>query len=745
MGEATGSLSRNIVERGPLLVPFPILGPLDGVLPMLRVQRFVLRVVLLVCCLALTREVCAQSINFDYSTNFGAPPHPWYDAPSDAWGGSPGQTGHWVDSGANVFWNNLAGLDGNPTAVDLSLSGGGPVYFQDDPVLNGDIETMMGDWINANPGDPITLTFTHLLRGVYTVYTYANNLWCPNCRTNVAVAGSPDPVQVVGGAITVNAPVEGITHARQRVYTTNGTIIVGISANTTLGSFNGIQLVYHGDPGPTMYVDHDATGSGVGLFWGSACLRVEDALTVASMTGNIVQQIWVAEGTYRTTRSGDRAESFILRDGLKVYGGFAGNETQLSQRDFNAHLTTLSGAINNPLLLTDNAYHVVDLSNTTSSTRLDGFRISSGYASGPSTGSFGGGVFMNNSSAAVRNCTITGNHADFGGGVWSSGDSPDFVNCTFLNNTSESPGGGARIVSGGQVASFYNCRFFGNDAGTVGGGASVANQQAWFVNCLFSGNTAVDEGGGVHSSGEAADILMVNSTLAGNSSTGAACGGIYMTGGADDEIVNCILWGNTDADPLTNTRQTQYFALDGTSTQTLNYDIVQGWNIITGTGNNGSNPLFVDANGPDNIVGTSDDNLHVQVVANSPAIDSGSNGDIPIDFADVDDDGVLLEFTPLDLDGHNRRKDIASVADSGAGSAPIVDRGPYEAQPPCPADINGSNSVNVDDLLAVITGWGACPAPCPPHCAADIAPPGGNCVVNVDDLLLVITSWGACP
>jgi len=69
---------------------------------------------------------------------------------------------------------------------------------------------------------------------------------------------------------------------------------------------------------------------------------------------------------------------------------------------------------------------------------------------------------------------------------------------------------------------------------------------------------------------------------------------------------------------------------------------------------------------------------------------------------------------------------------------------------PCPADVSplpdGDDSVNVNDLLAVITSWGACPVPCPPRCAADIAPiPAGDCAVNVNDLLAVITSWGACP
>jgi len=64
---------------------------------------------------------------------------------------------------------------------------------------------------------------------------------------------------------------------------------------------------------------------------------------------------------------------------------------------------------------------------------------------------------------------------------------------------------------------------------------------------------------------------------------------------------------------------------------------------------------------------------------------------------------------------------------------------------PCPGDIDGSSSVDVNDLLAVITTWGPCPG-CPPlTCPGDISPAGGDCNIDVNDLLQVITTWGPCP
>jgi subtilisin family serine protease len=69
------------------------------------------------------------------------------------------------------------------------------------------------------------------------------------------------------------------------------------------------------------------------------------------------------------------------------------------------------------------------------------------------------------------------------------------------------------------------------------------------------------------------------------------------------------------------------------------------------------------------------------------------------------------------------------------------------AAPDCIGDTNGSGAVDVADLLAVITSWGACPAP-PAACPADVSPsgpPAGDGLVNVADLLQVISHWGACP
>ena len=55
---------------------------------------------------------------------------------------------------------------------------------------------------------------------------------------------------------------------------------------------------------------------------------------------------------------------------------------------------------------------------------------------------------------------------------------------------------------------------------------------------------------------------------------------------------------------------------------------------------------------------------------------------------------------------------------------------------PCAADIDGDDTVDVDDLIAIIADWGACNG-----CNADLNNDGD---VDTDDLLIVLAAWGSC-
>ena len=116
-------------------------------------------------------------------------------------------------------------------------------------------------------------------------------------------------------------------------------------------------------------------GMAVGLCnsWVNAC-HLQYAVTQA-VAGD---QVWVKQGTHLPI--GSRSDSFALKDGVGIYGGFLGTETLLSQRDAEAHVTILSGEIGNPVDASDNSYHVVVSGGTDATAVLDGFTITAGNA-----------------------------------------------------------------------------------------------------------------------------------------------------------------------------------------------------------------------------------------------------------------------------------------------------------------------------------------------------------------------------
>jgi hypothetical protein len=65
--------------------------------------------------------------------------------------------------------------------------------------------------------------------------------------------------------------------------------------------------------------------------------------------------------------------------------------------------------------------------------------------------------------------------------------------------------------------------------------------------------------------------------------------------------------------------------------------------------------------------------------------------------------------------------------------------------PSCPADLSpfgGDGEVGIDDLLAVVNGWGGCQDPCPPHCDGDA---NRDCSIDINDVLAIVNTWGPCP
>ena len=220
-----------------------------------------------------------------------------------------------------------------------------------------------------------------------------------------------------------------------------------------------------------IYVDADATeGEETGESWDNAYTDLQDALDVAGAS----DQIWVAGGTYVPTSTEDREISFVINNGVQVYGGFAGNEVALNQRDIDENETILSGNIGADTQA-DNSYHVVNIDGSPSSTIIDGFTITEGQAdvTGFSSGRFGNGgaiVATSSASATLSNLTIEDNFAVGNGGAIHIGSGSDLnVDSVVFTNNSSSDNGGAIYIGGGSSLEVFDSLFVENQA--VDGGA----------------------------------------------------------------------------------------------------------------------------------------------------------------------------------------------------------------------------------------------------------------------------------
>lgn len=545
-----------------------------------------------------------------------------------------------------------------------------------------------------------------------------------------------------------------------------------------------------------LLVNDDAPIGGNGLTWATAFRDLQDAISVASASLGLITEIWVAEGTYRPDRgTADRTASFDLGSGLRLYGGFMGNETLLSARPTVLRPTILTGDIGVQLESSDNSHHVVVMRNIFRAATLDGFTVRDGRADQTGWPHNSGGGLLNEGAMTINRCSFEENFAASGAGLMSRTNPSTIDGCAFRNNRSTSDGGGALVRDGGSIrnsaftgnnAKFGgalqiigpvrvdNCQFLSN-YGQLGGGLQHTNggsviSRCWFVgNAAFQGGAAyigagatithswmlsnsANQGGGVYfvSGASLLNTLMVRN-FAGNSGgatysavtniylrsttlarNGAASfgGGIYMDNGTFT-LANSIVWDNTDGS--VNPVQSQQITR-AAGTLTVRSTLVQGWTgSLGGTGNSGGNPRFANADGPDLIPGTTDDDYHL--LPWSAAIDAGDNSLAAADTADLDGDLDVTEPAPIDLGGAPRFVDYPPCTGPQSDGRSPIDIGAYELQRPLPVgDANGDGAVNFGDVTAVLASFGAAVSPCDVDCDG---------LVGFSDVTTVLANFGS--
>lgn len=350
-----------------------------------------------------------------------------------------------------------------------------------------------------------------------------------------------------------------------------GTPLVWQVASTTKAQTTGVILYV--DSTGAVYSTEQINGevaTRTTSTWSNPFKYLQNAIN-AAQAGDI---IFIKQGTYKPTHlrtaptvyaAGnclDRNATFTMKNGVDVYGGFAGTESKTWQRTvdvqgFPTNQTTLSGdirseaVIDSAILIGDRrteaskanaAYNVVMASAITQLTYLNGVVVMYGNANGGAspteraaglllsptlvsinnvsknnTSSFRGGGFMG---GVIINSKSVNNTSSEGGGFHSA---TSLVSCVAMFNRSTSNGGGCHSCLSRK------CISVGNFSGGNGGG--------WYTSdcytCIAVSNESILGGGAVYNTS-------VNCSFLSNKASAA----ILTSSTQNIAVVNCLLYGN---------------------------------------------------------------------------------------------------------------------------------------------------------------------------------------------------------
>jgi hypothetical protein len=305
----------------------------------------------------------------------------------------------------------------------------------------------------------------------------------------------------------------------------------------------------------------------------------------------------------------------------------------------------------------------------------------------------GGAVYANGGSATIEGCEFRANRCLHPGGsggaikMTITTNAPLTIRSTvFSNNTSPNSGGALLLVGQSPDVLVAACQFeqnvstlsFGGAVSSLIGAGGPLPTPARFENCLFVGNRGWSAGG-LYSNGPT-DLSCC--TFVGNTATTASGGAVNSF--RPVTLSNCVLWGNSapNGAQLSGSGSIAILRVERCDVQGGVADVflAPGAQLNWGAGNLASDPLFVDADGPDNDALSYNDNDY-RLASSSPCVDAGDNSWVFADVLDLDGDGDVLERTPYDLAGLGRFYDTPSAPNTGVGAPAIVDMGCFEQQP----------------------------------------------------------------
>ncbi|RYY54389.1 MAG: right-handed parallel beta-helix repeat-containing protein, partial [Chitinophagaceae bacterium] len=317
------------------------------------------------------------------------------------------------------------------------------------------------------------------------------------------------------------------------------------------------------------YVREDGQGSG--LTWTDASGDLQAMINKASEGDSI----FVAAGKYipgrpadqvglGTVNSTNRDNAFVLKKGVKIFGGFAatGNPS-FSARNWTDNLCVLSGDIGEENDNTDNVYHVIISVDDDKATILDGFTISGGVAQEATpyhtttvegkqiATNHGGGMCNMASSPTLKNNIFNSNQAQgWGGAIYNANaSSPDISYTEFTENAAFN--GGAVFNNTSSSPAISHCTFKTNNAGSNGGAMdNELSSSPKITYCKFSENFATKNGGAManysHSSPQVTNSLFANNATYGSLNSVVVSGGgaMFNSYACLPIITNCTFSGN---------------------------------------------------------------------------------------------------------------------------------------------------------------------------------------------------------
>ena len=339
----------------------------------------------------------------------------------------------------------------------------------------------------------------------------------------------------------------------------------------------------------------------------------------------------------------------------------------------------------------------------------------------------GGGMHNSYASPTVTHCTFSANEAGWGGGMYNFEGSPTVIHCTFSGDEAYVDGGGMRNQNSSPTVT--NCAFSGNEA-ISGGGMWNLDSNPTVTQCTFSGNQADSVGGGMNNF-RSSSTVVTHCTFSGNEAVQG--GGMYNVG-SSPTVINCILWNDTPEE-IYNYDDPNY-----PSAPTVTYSDVQGgtgepW---LGIGCLDDDPLFIDADGPDDTFGTDDDNLRLS--AGSPCIDAGDNAAVPPGLTTDLGGNPRISHGTVDMGAYERQDDDGDGVVDGSDVCPGFDDSADAdndgvpdgcddcADTPTCATVDADGCPSDSDDDSVLNGCDDCPAT--PTCATNVDADG--CAIDSD-------------